>query len=105
VRFWLIFRKILTHFNPPNGVAGKHREFFYHEGIRLRWAMPASPDRLQHEEIFNRGLTQINADLFFASLVFLAKPAFKASFVAGYCLRPQGHRNGLIQKLAKKVFY
>jgi hypothetical protein len=37
--------------------------------------------------------------------VFLAKPAFKASFVAGYCLRPQGHQNGLIQKLAKKVFY
>jgi hypothetical protein len=36
--------------------------------------------------------------------VFLAKPAFKASFVAGYCFRPQGHRNGLIKKLAKKVF-
>ena len=24
--------------------------FFYHEGIRLRWAMPASPDRLRHEK-------------------------------------------------------
>jgi len=38
---------------------------------------------------------------FLASLVFLAKPAFKASFVAVYCLRPQGHRNGLFHKPAK----
>jgi len=38
-------------------------------------------------------------------LVFLAKPAFKASFVAGYCLHPQGHRNGLIISwLQKGVF-
>jgi hypothetical protein len=36
--------------------------------------------------------------------VFLAKPAFKASFVAGYCLRPQGHKNDLFNKLAKMVF-
>jgi hypothetical protein len=34
--------------------------------------------------------------------VFLAKPAFKASFVAGYCLRPQGQRNGPFQKPAKR---
>jgi hypothetical protein len=46
---------------------------------------------------------RINRDYVFASLVFLAKPAFKASFVAGYCFRPQGHRNGLIQKLAKVI--
>jgi len=32
---------------------------------------------------------------FSASLVFLAKPTFKASFVAGYCLSPQVHKNGL----------
>jgi len=25
-----------------------------HEGIRLRWAMPASPDRLRHEEYSHR---------------------------------------------------
>jgi len=37
--------------------------------------------------------------------VYLAKPAFKASFIAGYCLRPQGHQNGLIQKLTKYVFF
>jgi len=36
--------------------------------------------------------------------VFLAKPAFKASFVAGYCLRPQGHRNGLIISWRKGWF-
>jgi hypothetical protein len=35
----------------------------------------------------------------------LAKPAFKASFVAGSWLSQQGHQNGLFQKLAKNVFF
>jgi hypothetical protein len=33
--------------------------------------------------------------------VYLTKPAVKASFITGYCLRPQGHQNGLFLKPAK----
>ncbi len=40
--------------------------------------------------------------VFLTGLVFLAKPVCKAGFVAGYCHRPQGRRNGLFKKPAKR---
>jgi len=40
---------------------------------------------------------------FLVSFVFLANFAPKASFVTNLCLRPQGHQNGLLMKLAKRV--
>jgi len=39
-------------------------------------------------EFISHESTRIKTEFLFASLVFLAKPACKASFVAGYCLRP-----------------
>jgi len=46
-----------------------------------------------------------SAKRFLAGLVFSAVFACKVNFVANTCLRPQGHRNGLFQKPAKKVLY
>jgi hypothetical protein len=39
------------------------------------------------------------------SFVFLTNFAPKASFVTKLCLRPQGHKDGLLVKLTKKVSY
>jgi hypothetical protein len=44
-----------------------------------------------------------NAEMFLASFVYLANFAPKASFVTKLCLRPQGHKNGLLEKLTKKA--
>jgi hypothetical protein len=37
--------------------------------------------------------------------VFLAKPAYKASFLAGYCLHPQGPKSGLFISQLKTVLF
>ncbi|MFA5271638.1 MAG: hypothetical protein WC412_04780 [Candidatus Omnitrophota bacterium] len=39
---------------------------------------------------------------FLVSFVYSANFAPKASFVTKLCLRPQGHKNGLLVKLTKK---
>jgi hypothetical protein len=77
------------------GMFNKNRTFFKN----------ISPRRTRRTRREIRQDNKINRDYVFTSLVFLAKPAFKASFVAGYCLRPQGHRNDLFNKLAKMMFF
>jgi len=95
----LILEKSFTAENPPNGVAGKRGGFL---ATKASAFAKATADRLRHKEKLDspwdslRRITGFflprRAQRFLAGLVFLAKPAFKASFVAGYCRRPLGHQ-------------
>jgi len=81
--------------------------FFCHEDIRLCWAMPASPDRLRHEEKFNRGLRWFTR-IFFASRCGLGSGFLDISICEACSQRPLGHREmaGIrICRPVKKYFY